>query len=30
MDSAFLIGRIIFGGDWLMAALNLAHMREAA
>jgi putative oxidoreductase len=30
MDSAFLIGRIIFGGYWLMAALNhfknLNHM----
>jgi putative oxidoreductase len=34
MDSAFLIGRIIFGGYWLMAALNhfknLAHMSEYA
>jgi putative oxidoreductase len=34
MDSAFLIGRIIFGGYWLMAAVNhfknLAHMSEYA
>jgi uncharacterized membrane protein YphA (DoxX/SURF4 family) len=34
MDFAFLIGRIIFGGYWLMAALNhfknLAHMSEYA
>ena len=34
MDSAFLIGRIIFGGYWLMAAVNhfknLGHMSEYA
>jgi putative oxidoreductase len=34
MDVAFLIGRIIFGGYWLMAALNhfknLNHMSEYA
>lgn len=34
MDFAFLIGRIIFGGYWLMAALNhfknLNHMSEYA
>ena len=34
MDNAFLIGRIIFGGYWLMAAFNhfknLAHMSEYA
>ena len=34
MDSAFLIGRIIFGGYWLMAALNhfknLSHMSDYA
>jgi putative oxidoreductase len=34
MDSAFLIGRIIFGGYWLMAALNhfknLNHMSDYA
>jgi uncharacterized membrane protein YphA (DoxX/SURF4 family) len=34
MDSAFLIGRIIFGSYWLMAALNhfknLNHMSEYA
>jgi putative oxidoreductase len=34
MDVAFLIGRIIFGGYWLMAAVNhfknLAHMSEYA
>jgi putative oxidoreductase len=34
MDVAFLIGRIIFGGCWLMAAVNhfknLAHMSEYA
>ena len=34
MDTAFLIGRIIFGGYWLMAAVNhfknLNHMSEYA
>jgi putative oxidoreductase len=34
MDSAFLIGRIIFGGYWLMAAVNhfknLNHMSDYA
>jgi putative oxidoreductase len=34
MNVAFLIGRIIFGGYWLMAAVNhfknLAHMSEYA
>lgn len=34
MDIAFLIGRIIFGGYWLMAAINhfkeLNHMSEYA
>ena len=34
MDSTFLIGRIIFGGYWLMAAVNhfknLVHMSEYA
>jgi putative oxidoreductase len=34
MDTAFLIGRIIFGGYWLMAAINhfknLNHMSEYA
>jgi putative oxidoreductase len=34
MDIAFLIGRIIFGGYWLMSALNhfknLNHMSEYA
>ena len=34
MDIAFLIGRLIFGGYWLMAALNhfknLAHMSDYA
>ena len=32
METAFLIGRLIFGGYWLMAAVNhfknLAHMTE--
>jgi hypothetical protein len=28
MDSAFLIGRIIFGGYWLMAAFN--HFKNLA
>ena len=34
MDTAFLIGRLIFGGYWLMAAVNhfknLAHMSDYA
>lgn len=34
MDTAFLIGRLIFGGYWLMAAVNhfknLAHMTDYA